>query len=69
MEEFLPKSPDPRILTQADQTLARFGHLNTLIRELNSLPVYLSNADAITAGLKPGELFVLSSTKAVTQVQ
>jgi len=36
LEKFVPLSPDPDLNVGADMTLARFGHLNKLVDEINS---------------------------------
>ncbi len=69
LNEFTPKSPDPSIITQADQGLAKFGHINIIVDYLTNRPIYANNAAAVAAGLQPGQLFVLTATKALTQVQ
>ena len=37
IEKFFPTSPDLNIREESDMTLAKFGHLNTLIDKLNSI--------------------------------
>jgi hypothetical protein len=37
IEKFFPTSPDLNIREESDMTLAKFGHLNTLIDNLNSI--------------------------------
>jgi hypothetical protein len=37
IEKFFPTSPDLNIREESDMTLAKFGHLNTLIDKLNSM--------------------------------
>ena len=36
LDKFVPLSPDPDLNVGADMTLARFGHLNKLVEEINS---------------------------------
>jgi hypothetical protein len=58
IEKFFPTSPDLNIREESDMTLAKFGHLNTLIDNLNSIfiltptafnPLF-TDASATTAG-------------------
>jgi len=66
MNKFRPLSPDPFIIKDADMALAKFGHLNAIIDELNATiaslqagftNVYATNAAALAGGLTPGTLY------------
>jgi hypothetical protein len=59
MENFVPKSPDKFLRKDADMSLAKFGHLNELVRKFNEITnnVYANNAAALAAGLEVGTLY------------
>ena len=40
MKKFIPKSPDPFIKKEADQELAKFGHINAIVANLPAAPAY-----------------------------
>ena len=50
MDKLVPLSPDPYIRTDPDATLARFGHLNTVVDNLNDLIVVVDNLPLATQG-------------------
>lgn len=37
MNKFRPVSPDPFIVEDQDMTLARFGHINAIVDQLNAV--------------------------------
>lgn len=49
MELFVPRQPDPFIKRARDQEIAKFGHLNALVREVNNL-ILNSGVLTIVAG-------------------
>ena len=55
MVKFYPVSPDPYLNKDTDMAPAKFGHLNALLANVRR--EFANNADAITGGLKPGELY------------
>lgn len=59
MEKFVPKSPDKFLRKDADMALAKFGHINELVRKFNEIRdnVYANNAAALAAGLEVGTLY------------
>jgi len=59
MEKFVPKSPDKFLRKDADMSLAKFGHINELVRKFNEIRdnVYANNAAALAAGLEVGTLY------------
>ena len=59
-EKFEILSPDPYLLENEDMGLAKFGHINYLLKQLND-NVYANNAAAKTAGLKKGDLYRTST--------
>lgn len=73
MEKFVPQSPDPFLNKDADMSLAKFGHINAIVDELNGTNsfanfvnqitnnVYADNAAALAGGLTVGEYFRTSA--------
>lgn len=66
MEKFVPQSPDPFLNKDEDMSLAKFGHINAIVDELNVTTalalaaknnVYNSNANAILGGLSVGDVY------------
>lgn len=66
MDLFVPQSPDPFLKKDSDMSLAKFGHINAIVDELNVLNnalyqmrnnIYANNATAIANGLVPGDFF------------
>jgi hypothetical protein len=59
LPKFTPQSPDRYLKNEADMKLAKFGHLNELVRKVNEITnnVYADNAAAVAAGLKVGTLY------------
>jgi hypothetical protein len=55
-KKFKNVSPDPYLRTGEDMGLAKFGHLNFLLGQLND-NVHADNAAAKTAGLKAGDFY------------
>ncbi len=53
--KFVPLSPDPYLKKDEDMTLAKFGHLNRILMDVQR--EYPDNATAMAAGLKEGELY------------
>ncbi len=53
MRKLLPRQPDPYIKKATDQEIAKFGHLNAIINELNSI---VEDLDAIEAQILPSPL-------------
>jgi hypothetical protein len=53
--KFKAESPDPFLKKGEDMAPAKFGHLNEILRMTQR--EYASDADAIAAGLKVGELY------------
>lgn len=56
LKKFIPKSNDPYLKNDADMHLAKFGHINFLLEQLND-NVYADDAAAKAAGLKEGDLY------------
>ncbi len=48
MEKFKPESPDNNLNKPADMTLARFGHLNKVVEEVNAVKAS-TTATGVTA--------------------
>lgn len=59
-EKFEILSPDPYLLENEDMGLAKFGHINYLLRQMNN-NVYADNAAAKLGGLKKGDLYRTST--------
>jgi hypothetical protein len=66
MEKFVPQSPDPFLKKDSDMSLAKFGHINAIVEELNTVNatvtqiktnVYANNAAAIAGGLTQGDFY------------
>lgn len=66
MEKFVPQSPDPFLNKDEDMSLAKFGHINAIVDELNVTTalalaaknnVYTNNALAILGGLSVGDVY------------
>ena len=59
LDKFIPQSPDKFLRKDEDMHLAKFGHLNELVRKVNEITnnVYADNAAAVAAGLKVGTLY------------
>jgi len=73
MDKFKPDSPDNNLKKPVDMTLARFGHLNKVVEEVNAATamasataavlaaaatnVYADNADALLGGLSVGTMY------------
>ena len=66
LSKFIPLSPDPFIIKDADMSLAKFGHINAIVDAVNTLEssvtsiqnnVYANNAAAIAGGLAVGALY------------
>lgn len=55
MVKFVSVSPDPYLKNDNDMAPAKFGHLNALLANIRR--EFSNNADAISGGLKPGELY------------
>tara|TARA_R110002020_G_scaffold115034_1_gene264548 strand:- start:414 stop:638 length:225 start_codon:yes stop_codon:yes gene_type:complete len=54
--QFIPQSDDPFLTTEAAMSLAKFGHINFLLSQLND-NLFADNAAAIAGGLQPGDLY------------
>ena len=54
--KFVPQSDDPYLRKEADMSLAKFGHINFLLGQINN-NAHATNAAAITAGLQPGDFY------------
>lgn len=59
MDKFIPQSPDPSLKQDADMSLAKFGHLNSVVLALQGAlnNVYADNAAAIAGGLSEGDFY------------
>jgi hypothetical protein len=66
MEKFVPQSPDPFLNQDADMSLAKFGHINAIVDELNTTNntiasaknnVYANNVAALAGGLSTGDFY------------
>ena len=55
-KKFIPESNDPYLRKDADMHLAKFGHLNFLLAQLND-NVHADDTAAKAAGLKEGDLY------------
>lgn len=55
-KKFIPESNDPYLRKDEDMHLAKFGHINFLLNQINS-NVYADDATAKAAGLKEGDLY------------
>ena len=54
--KFIPKSDDPYLKNDADMALAKFGHINFLLNQINNNQ-HADNAAAKAAGLKDGDFY------------
>jgi hypothetical protein len=73
MEKFVPQSPDPFLNKDEDMSLAKFGHINAIVDELNGSNsfanfvtqitnnTYANNAAALTGGLVAGDYYKTST--------
>jgi len=66
MEKFVPQSPDPFLNKDEDMSLAKFGHINAIVDELNTTNntidsaknnVYANNVAALAGGLSVGDFY------------
>jgi hypothetical protein len=74
MDLFVPQSPDPFLKKDSDMSLAKFGHINAIVDELNVLNnalyqmrnnIYANNNAALNGGLVPGDFYRTSLTGVV----
>ena len=68
MEKFKPVSPDPSLIKDEDQAIAKFGHLNKLVDFANSLlPLTgVDNPGALSVTPKfIGQMFINTNTGAI----
>ena len=63
--KFVPQSDDPYLRKEADMSLAKFGHINFLLDQINSETLYVDNAAAIAGGLVKGDFYQNSVTRAI----
>ncbi len=54
--QFIPQSDDPFLTSDAAMSLAKFGHLNFLLTQINDTE-YADQAAAEAAGAAPGDLY------------
>ncbi len=67
--KFFPKSNDPFLVAQEDMALAKFGHLNSLIKYVNQIGYGVVNTATATATLLPsqsGNVFFLEKVDGIT---
>jgi len=59
LDKFIPQSPDKFLRKEEDMHLAKFGHLNELVKKVNEITtnVYVDNAAAVAGGLTAGTLY------------
>jgi hypothetical protein len=55
MKKFIPQSPDPFLKKGSDMSLAKFGHLNELLRMMQR--EFTNDNAAKAAGLIVGDLY------------
>ena len=55
MKKFIPQSPDPFLKKGSDMSLAKFGHLNELLRMMQR--EFADDTAAKAAGLIVGDLY------------
>ena len=55
MKKFIPQSPDPFLKKGSDMSLAKFGHLNELLRMMQR--EFANDTAAKAAGLIVGDLY------------
>ena len=72
---FSPASPDSFIIKEADMSLAKFGHLNAVVTELNTKATIVTSANVtqatsittgVTASADAGVITTVSSTLAAS---
>lgn len=64
MEKFKPVSPDPAIINEGDQALAKFGHLNEVVDALNKLVPLSGTGTPASHSLVPkfiGQIYINTS--------
>ena len=54
--KFIPQSDDPYLKKDADMSLAKFGHINFLLHQINNNE-HATNAAAKIAGLEDGDFY------------
>ncbi len=55
-KKFIPQSNDPYLRNDEDMHLAKFGHINFLLNQINNNE-HVDNAAAKAAGLKDGDFY------------
>ena len=66
MKKFNPKSPDEALIKGADMSLAKFGHLNTIVNNLNkTLTVSGSGATVTLAEYQSGAVVLMDSAAGI----
>ena len=55
-KKFIPQSNDPYLRKDADMHLAKFGHINFLLDQINNNE-HVDNAAAKAAGLQDGDFY------------
>jgi len=64
MKKFSPKSPDDNLIKGADMSLAKFGHLNTIIDNLNKINTISGSSSTVTLSETQSGSVVLSDRAA-----
>ena len=59
MKKFIPESPDTLLIKEADMSLAKFGHINSIVLALQGAlnNEYADNVAAKAAGLVDGDFY------------